>query len=237
MVKRISSCQAQENKARTECGNALIYVLIAIALFAALSFTLARQTNNNQEAGTLRPEEVELAASRVLGYAAQAQSAIDQMFYTNTTIAELDFTLPGQAGFNTAPHVDKVFHPGGGGLTPGRLDPKVIAETSTNPPAGWYAGRFNNVEWTPSTGTDVLLVAHQINAEICADLNLKITGSTAIPALSTGLNVALIDGQFHSSSNADFEVSDCPLCEGYSTLCVSDAGATTYSFYNIVAGR
>ncbi len=240
MMNRILSLQMTRNKSRTkaEAGNALIYVLIAIALFAALSFTLSRQTNNNQEAGTLRPEEVELAASRVLSYAAQAESSIDQMMYTNTTIDELDFILPGEATFDDAPLVNKVYHPGGGGLVPGKLDPKVIAQVNTTPSAGWYLGRFNNVEWTGSTGTDVILTAHQLHRDICADINLKITGSPTIPAVSGGtLQSYLVDVRFHSGSNADFEIADCIDCADYNALCVSDTGSNIYSFYNIIKAR
>jgi len=230
MLDRFSSLQTIRNKSRTkaERGNALIYVLIAIALFAALSFTVGRQTGNNQEAGTLRPEEIELAASRVLSYAAQAEASVDQMMYTNTTIDELDFVLPDEADFDTEPVVDKVYHPGGGGLVPGSLDPKVIAQVSLTPPAGWYLGRFNSMEWTESTATDVILTAHQIHQDICADINLKLTGNAAIPAINGGsLPEFLIDARFHSGSNSDFEISDCASCEDFNALCVSDTAAGT----------
>ena len=77
-----------------ESGNALIYVLIAIALFAALSFTLARQSDTG-EAGTLSDERAELYATQIISYAAQTKSALDQMLFIGTDIDDLDFIAPG----------------------------------------------------------------------------------------------------------------------------------------------
>ncbi len=216
----------------SENGNALIYVLIAIVLFAALGFTLSRQASTT---GTDEIDEAkaEILAMELMAYSAQVKSVIDQMMFTGTDIDELDLTLPSGGGFNTAPHIHKVYHPQGGGLTPSTLAEKAINQVSTPPDAGWYLGRFNNVEWTLTTGTDVILTAHQIKRPICEKINENLTGTGTIPAIPGNLEDFLVD----SATNSDLDIADCPSCEGYSTLCVSNAGATAYSFYSIVAER
>ena len=228
------------NKSRTflyESGSALIYVIIAVALFGALTLTLSRQSQTG-EVGTMRAEDVELAASRILTTAAQVESAVKQMTFSGSTIADLDFSLPGQAGFNAGSSVHKVFHPAGGGLSLPQLDDKAKAQISTDPPSAWYLGRFNNVEWTDSIGTDVVLVAHQISQSVCANLNEKLTGSAAIPALSGAtLRDILISDSFHGGSNADFDSANCGACNNQPAMCVSDTGVTAYSFYSIILGR
>lgn len=242
MLNSSLHCHSNGNKSRTflrsstERGNALFYVLIAVALFAALSLTVSNQ-NNTQEAQTLGAEQVELLAAQIMGQSSQIENAIQQMTFTGSTISDLDFTLPSATGFNTGSNIHKVFHPSGGGVTLNPLDEKAIEQLSASPPAGWYLGRFNNVEWTKTTGTDVLLVAYQISEDTCASINQKITGSRSIPALSGQLRIFLVDEDIHPASNQDLNASDCPTCEGYSALCVSTPGLTAWAFYNIVAAR
>ncbi len=226
---------------RRERGNALIYVLIAIVLFAALSLTLGRQTDTG-EASTLSDEKAELYATQIMSYAAQAKSAVDQMLFSNASIANLDFTLPTEAGFNTAPDLNKVYHPDGGGLNPGRLADEVIAQTTADPAAGWYMGRFNNIEWTATSGTDVILIAWQINKKVCEKINLKITGSATIATLTDSIAETMIDDAFHTGVNVDLTTDPtgapvCAACHKRAALCVEDQGGGRYGFYTVIADR
>ncbi|MDH5723086.1 MAG: hypothetical protein OEY94_07175 [Alphaproteobacteria bacterium] len=219
-----------------EKGNALIYVLIAIVLFAGLGFTLARQSNN---AGTTELDEAkaELLADQIIAYAQQAQNSIDQMLFSGSKINDLVFTLPSEAGFNTAPLQHKIYHPSAGGFIPSPMPAQMVNEVSTTPNAGWYLGRFNNVEWTPSTNMDVILTGHQISRAICEKINFKITGSTTIPAIVGDLRTFLIDDANYVGTNADFTTIECAACENYKTMCVSNAGATYFTYYAIIADQ
>jgi hypothetical protein len=241
MNDRIPSSQRNRNKSRTsfpETGNALIYVLIAIALFASLSFTVARQTNN-QEAATLAPEEIELLASRIIGYASQAESVIEQMNFAGSRAADLEFPLPGEAAYDTGSDIHKVYHPQGGGLIPGKLSEQMVSQTTSDPPPGWYMGRFNNVEWTDGIEDDVILTAFQISQAVCQNLNEKITGSTDIPVVGgADLEDVLIDDRFYSGgSNVEFTLTQCPDCAEYHALCVSNGAGTMWAYYNILAAQ
>ena len=221
---------------RHERGNALVYVLIAIALFAALSFTMSRQSDTG-EAGGLSDEKAELQAADMITYASQARSVIDQMTITGSSIDTLNFTTPNGAGFNTPPHIDKIYHPDGGGLSEPSLPPEAVAQITASPEAGWYMGLFNNVEWTQTTATDVLLVAFQISKKVCEKINLKITGSSTIPAVGVPLRDVLVSQSLHTGGNQEFNTADCPGCGKYHSLCVSDTGGTMWAFYNILAPR
>ncbi len=213
-------------------GNALIYVLIAIVLFAALGFTLSRQTQNT---GTneIDNAKAELYATQFITYATQVRLVMDQMIFTGSGINDLDLTLPGESGFSTPPYIHKVYHPQGGGLTPAILHEKSIHETSSTPSAGWYLGHFNNVEWSESTNTDIILSAYQIARPVCEAINMKITGTNTIPSLSGDMSEFLID----HTTNSDFNIANCSACEGYMALCVSNSSGSAYSFYSVVAER
>lgn len=216
----------------SERGNALIYVLIAIVLFGALSFTLSRQgsTTGTDE---ISDASAEILAMELITYSAQVKSVIDQMMITGSDIDDFVFTLPSESGFNTAPHIHKIYHPQGGGLTPAILSEKSIQQAGSTPPPGWYLGRFNNVEWTASTGNDVLLTAYQIGESICEKINENITGLPSIPALNGNMDDYLVD----TGTNNDLNIANCTACEGYSALCVSNSSVNAYSFYTLVAER
>jgi len=216
-----------------ESGNILVYVLIAVALFAALGFTVSRQTQNSSTS-ELDKAKAEFFATQLISYASQTKSVIDQMMFTGTSIDELDFVTPEESGFNTSPHIHKVYHPEGGGLSPANLPALAMNQITTTPePAGWYLGRFNNIEWTNTTGTDVMLTAHQISKQVCALINEKVTGSKTIPAISTEVTNYLID----TATDTELTATACASCEGYMSLCVSNAAATAFSFYTVLADR
>lgn len=223
---------------RKERGNALIYVLIAIALFAALGFTLSRQTDTS-EAGTLSRERAELYATQLISYSAQAKSAVDQMFFTAASrINDLDFTTPTDVGFDTGTLIHKIYHPQGGGLLPGKIPADAVSQNTSDPEPGWYLGRFNNVEWTASAGEDVILVAYQIDPTVCALINEKINGSSVIPSMTTSIRNVMIDDSFHTGANVELTTDPadiCPDCENVSSLCVQEGGM--YGFYTILADQ
>ena len=232
------------NRRDGERGNALIYVLIAIALFAALSMTLSRQTDTS-EADTLPDERAELIATQMISYSAQVKSVIDQMLFTDAKIDNLDFTMPTAGGFNTPPNLDKVYHPEGGGLNPAVLPAEAIASNpSNNPPLGWYLGRFNNVEWTDRPAgekDDVILVAYQISRQLCEKINMKIMGTTDIPTMTDSIKETMIQGSIYAGTNVDLSTDPagspiCADCHKQSTLCVQDA-TPAYGFYTIIADQ
>ncbi|MDB2683216.1 hypothetical protein N9Z27_03095, partial [Alphaproteobacteria bacterium] len=217
-------------------GSGLVYVLIAVALFAALSFTLMRNNDSN-EASTIPDDKAALYATQLISYAAQAKTVVDQMYFAGTGADEIDFSLPGTADFNNDtpahPHIHKIYHPEGGGLTPGVLDAGV-AQAGTDPSAGWYAGRFGNVEWTQTTADDVILTAWRIPISVCAKINEAVTGSSSIPTITDPRNF-LVDDDYHNGTEDSFQITDCAACDGYQSLCVADAGATMFAFYNILS--
>lgn len=221
-------------------GNATIYVLIVVALFAALAFVLSRQ-NDSSEAGHITNERADIIAGDIIAYPAQVKQALDMMVMSGTSPSDFDFTQSGQTGFNTAPTIKKIFHPDGGGLTLAQLPAAAIAQTSTNPKAGWYLSEFNNVGASVSSDYDVILVAYQLTKDICQRINLRVTGTKDIPALSDTIPDMLIASQsppgftVHSGTNVDFNASACSDC-GRPALCVSEAGPR-YGFYSVVISR
>lgn len=232
-----------QEKRRSERGNALIYVLVAIALFAALSFVLGRQSDTS-EVSSIQEERAEITASQIMSYASQAKQAVDQMLFTGAQISDLDFTLPSDASFNTAPRIYKVFHPDGGGLNRAAIPAAAIGPTTSAPPSGWYLGSFNNVEWTPTTATDIILVAYNITQVVCERINEKITGTTAIPQMADSIKETMIDDAttgYGAGTNLNLTTDApgdiCPDCHNLVSLCVQNQAGDTYGFYSVLLDR
>ena len=227
-----------------EAGNALIYVLIAIVLFAALSMTLTRQTDTN-EAGTLSDDRAELYATQLISYSAQAKSAVDQMLFMGAAIDDLDFMDPSDEDFSEGTQADiikRVFHPEGGGLIKGRIPAEAVNQSTSDPEPGWYIGQFNNVEWTASEDDDVILVAYQIKQEVCAKINEKITGTTTIPTLGDSIKETMIDDTLYTGSNVDLTTDPsgspiCGDCDEMGSLCVENQAQDAYGFYTVIADQ
>jgi len=205
----------------------MIYVLIALALFGALTLTLSSQ-NEQADGQDISDEQAEFYATELIEYAASVKNVIDQMIAIGTDIDELDFINPTNAAFNTPPHIHKVYHPQGGGLNYVEDFPSDLQISGTS---AWYRISSTNVEWTPTTESDVVLSAIRIPENVCRKINVKILGTSNIPALDDFLSPYLTTGV------TDFNIINCPECEGYPSLCVVSNPVGNYGFYNIIAAQ
>ena len=216
-------------------GNAFVYILIAIALFGALTFALSG-SQETASVGELNEGRATIAANEILSYAATAQNSIISLDRIGTNAASLDFVLPSNdTDFNAAPHVNKLFHPEGGGLAYKLLPRDAGVTAITTPEEGYYIGRFNNTEWTPTTAQDVMFSAYGINRQVCEELNYKITGSRTVPSMGNTTQT-FVDTEYHSIANIDLMIADCATCDEKPALCVHGSG-NLYVFYNILVAR
>ena len=216
-------------------GNALIYVIIALALLGGLTMLLTKQ---GSESDDLSYETNELLVTKTVAFAATAKNTVDQMMMSGTQVGNLIYLRPDEAGFDTAPNYNKVFHPDGGGLTLPAVDSTVFTGTDTAPEPGWYMGRFNNIEWTPTGANDVLFVAYGINQSLCAAINKKIKNDASIPVVSGGTTEEFfVNTTYGGAANANFMEANCTECEGFPSLCVANTGNADYTYYNIISAQ
>lgn len=250
-----------------ERGNVLIYVLIAIALFAALSFTLSRQTDTG-EAGTLDEERAGLVATQLISYATQAKSSYDQMEFSGsvpssapagTSFADMiDFTRPDDpSGFNDATvanNIYKIYHPEGGGLIRGTLPDNAVDSSNIGaglPDPGWYMGRFTDIDWSVPD-PDITLVAYGISSLVCASINDKQNGSSTIPVMTEPVHEVFVpetypwNGGTANNWTSGTQVTSFITDPGSTPICADCENVASlcvqgsdgvYGFYTIVAER
>lgn len=228
MTSKIFNRKRQDSCA----GNAMVYVLVALALFGFLTVTLSQQGDIADGEG-LNDEVREFYINELIEYTSSAENTIDMMLSSGSEINDLNFVNPGSAAYDDATSpIHKVFHPQGGGLNYHQSYNQDIANGSPNT---WYFQNNINIAWSPSTSNDVVMIAYNIRPEICEALNLRITGSTTIPPLTVE-----IDAIFNPDTHTEIALNttNCPAgCEGYPTLCVSNPAIDTFAFYTVIAAQ
>jgi len=213
-------------------GNAMIYVLIALAMFGFLTMTLSR-SNNQVDGQDIDDERAELYALELMEYSASAQAVVEMMLSSGSEIDDLDFVNPTSAAFNTPPHYHKIYHPQGGGLT---YQPTFNEDIHNDVTSVWAINENISVEWTPNNGVtsnnDAILTAYFLTRQICEIINDKLTGSAAIPVTTNPHADYFLD-----TGTTDLDIAECAACDGYPTLCVENDTNDNYSFYSIIAAQ
>lgn len=207
-------------------GNALIYILIAIALIAALAYAISRD-GGGQSTRQMDESRFNLHASDLIARATSARIAVEQMNQWGISYDQMLFDLPGTAGYTTNTS-QQIYHPQGGGLTPFNTKEGLFDSTGTT---GWAFQGNINVDWTNTTGSDLIYSFINVAPEICAQINNDLVGSTTIPVTTVNFTNTFTE----NGSDADFAASECAECENKPALCISDG--TTYAFYNIIGAR
>lgn len=180
---------------KSESGNVLFLILIAVALFAALSYAV---TSSSRSGGGDANDETNLiSSSTITQYPASIRTAIIRMQVSGgVDINELEFNKPTDFGncFNAGSGVNCVFHPAGGGAThvPGSAD-VMVSGTQTD----WVFNAENEInlvgtssatENSPTlTSAEVIAFLPGIRQGICQRINDEL-GITGIP-VETGINV------------------------------------------------
>jgi hypothetical protein len=175
-------------KKQNEKGNVLFLILIAVALFAALSYAV---TSSSRSGGGNANDETSLVKSaQITQYPSAVRTSIIRMMVSRGIDAtELEFNAPSDfsdctgASDPTPSYTYCVFHPEGGGAS--------LATMSTDVMAGSAAGRWyfsanyeiqdiGTSEATDPAGNDIIAFLPGISNGVCARINeeLGVTGDT-----------------------------------------------------------
>ncbi len=220
-----------------DSGNALIYVILALALLGGLTMLISRQDSASDD---LSYEKTELLTTQVTAYAASAKQVVEQMMMTGTTMDNIDFSRPQDSGFDDAPYIHKIYHPDGGGLNYSAATAPPFDGVPDPNGNGWYFN-FVDVEWTPTPALDLVFTAYMIDKSICENINYKITGSRDIPVLaSNSLQREFLPIDITGDpDNLPLDTWMCAECEGYPSMCVSNGYGSqpNYGYYNVIVAR
>lgn len=184
---------------RNQQGNVLFLILIAVALFAALSYAV---TSSNRSGKTnMTSESGEIVAGRILNFTTAVQGAVlrlstvkglpaQELKYNNDVSMLMDNTTytMGAMGTPSDPSI-YVFHPQGGNIPAQKFEDAITACSgcsTANPKSGHFA-----IYWTPAPGvgitgtSDVILMIQDLRDDACLAINKKV-GISFIPNIVFG---------------------------------------------------
>lgn len=218
---------------RKTTGNALLFVLIAVALFSALVFTMTR---GNRTHGMNTEENAALQAQQVASYAAKLSHAVETVMLQNGCLqSEVSFENNIVSGYdNGAVAKCKVFDPAGGAMvfdTP----PAPAVDTAAATDAGSsLAGRYfiagniavNNAG---TSSADLVFVMPWVTEIVCKALNQLTKNDSSIPA---DAGTSFDDTKFQGVYAEDFTLD---TGTGLQNGCYSGSGG--YHFYYVLLAR
>ena len=228
-----------QNDRRSERGNVLFLILIAVALFAALSYAVTQSTRSG--GGDASKETNLVNAAGITQYPASIKTAITRMIVSNSTDPDsLLFNKPSTFGSftTTYPATNGVFHPTGGGATYVDAPSSVM---QNNLAGTWYFNGENQVTNIGTSGTlstttaDVIAFLPGVKKAVCDSLHSKL-GIAQTYATLTGINL-----------NSDMDVADPNIdatggtitstqLDGQPQGCFQQP-AGTYNYYHVVVER
>lgn len=192
-----------------ERGNVLIYILIAVALIAALTYTVSRGSRGNTS--TLTDQQAKLAAQEIIDYGNDVATAVQKLRLRGCSDTQISFEndiVTGYANPN-APSDNSchVFDIAGGALS--LPDPPApFANTGVN----FFDGKYSfihAVEWNGVGQTcaspecvDLIMLMFPLNQSVCNQINTALGYNTDLR--DTNLSGAQFQGTYlYNSTIAD----------------------------------
>lgn len=218
--------KAMFKKMKSERGNALFLILIAVALFAALSYAV---TQSGRGGGSVGKEQALILAAQVTQFPSAVRTGVTRMIITGTSVGNLDFNeVP------TAPLDAEVFDSSGGGVI--WQDPPASSQTAASDwqyleadgaADGWYVWSIGTN--TQDTGREVVAVMEDATLGICEQINRGL-GLTATPAVNdTAINFAVAGTAAPAATGKAF-VFDAAA--GQPFACIQNDAAGAYVYYH-----
>ena len=173
MTKKIQTRQSEK-------GNVLFLILIAVALFAALSYVVTQSTRSG--GGSTEREKNILSSAQMTQYPTALRTSIIRLVLGGVSIENVKFNAP--TAFGASTNVE-VFHPNGGGAT-FQTAPASLMSTGIEGTWSFNANFFvPQIGIDTAGGNDVIAFLSGVSSGICAQANTELgvvtTGCTASP--------------------------------------------------------
>lgn len=156
-------------------GNVLFLILVAVALFAALSYAVTQSTRAG--GGSADKEKLTTDSASIIQYPVSLQTAVTRQIIANGTDASnLLFDAPSTFGAMTAAQLARqAFHPTGGG---------AVYQS------GWWIGSCDGIRDIGRSGAVAninqdIIASRPVSLEICKTINTRLGITTALPQMYT----------------------------------------------------
>jgi hypothetical protein len=169
----------------TQAGNVLFLILIAVVLFAALSYAVTQSSRTG--GGDAGREANLISSAEITQYPAAVKTAIVRMIINGITYEQLGFNPP--STFNALSLIESrgVFHPLGGAAAYSQAGSSSM---DSDTPGTWYFNPNFEVLYIGTSssaspdGNEFIAFLPGVKTAVCDKLNEESNGITTIPVAS-----------------------------------------------------
>ena len=235
------STQNKDNN--NESGNVLFYILIAVALLAALMFAVSQSGRGSGQ--QIADDRARLIASEMIEFSNVMSSAVSQLILRGVDQTELCFDHTGW-GANDYDHVgctddfNKIFHISGAGITWSNA-PTEAMDSSASPDNLWHIYGDNEIQnigtTCGATGcSDLVLIVDELALNVCQQLNdlLGVTDANTAPPTDTVIGETRFVGTFGYSQTIGDEAA---ALDGQTSGCFENTTDSKYIFFTVLIAR
>lgn len=231
-----------------ESGNVLFLILIAVALFAALSYAVTQSTRSGS--GATEKEKAILSSASMTQYPTAIRTSLIRMVLGGTDVADIKFNAPG----NFAAVSDTtwlVFHPDGGGAVHQRAPADLM--TGSNLGTWFYNGNWDvpEVGTDGAGGNDIVAFLPGITQAVCRQLNnefsIAVSSCTSTDGIVPDLDASTTESNirddmddtytFPVNDQEDLQANGCTVYAGQASGCFFDSDTGEYVFYSVLLER
>ena len=244
MYTRGNTMKKEEYYRRSERGNVLFLILIAVALFAALSYAVTQSSRSG--GGDASRETTLVNSSTITQYPASLRTAIVRMTVSNgVTADQLIFDPPSAFGsLSAVQQAQNVFHPSGGGASYTQAPSSVMAN---NAPGDWRYNAANQIlnigqDVATNAGNDIIAFLPGVSLAICERIHTQLGLSTVLPTETGIVFTAGADKLYTSAAIPAYAATAIIGNSGGSILNAQPQGcfqqpAGTYVYYHVLVER
>lgn len=223
---------------QSQSGNAIVYILIGIALFGALAYTFMHGAKTGQ--GNLTANQASIAAVEIIDYSARVGRTVNKLRQRGCSEKEINFDNSLETHhinpYARASGECDVFGAAGGNLTPMAIPSSWIYSGHSFDDIFFYSGEdvIDGIGTTCTNAScaDLTLAIWGVTKELCDALNNKLGQSFAtIPSSSLVGDAYKGDFEYNSIVFTD------PLLTGKNAVCYNDTGYNTYTYLSIIMAR
>lgn len=225
-----------------EDGNVLFLILIAVALFAALSYAVTSSTRTG--GGSADSETNLISSAQITQYPSAVSTAVVRMIISGSTAEEIRFNRPAEYSDLDTNDIG-VFHPQGGSATYIPAPADRMVGTS---PGQWVFNaelEIPNIGLSGAGGNDIIAYLVGIKQALCSKINEEHGLGTAIPVLNADRS-AQYGARMYDDGTTDyaFPTTDVPdiddgsgSFDGQPFGCFQNAGGGDYVYYHVIVER
>ncbi len=221
-------------------GNVLFLILIAVALFAALSFAVTSSTRSG--GGDASNEDAELMASQIIQYGTAIDGALQRMrMSTGMQDWQFDFSdnsvnISANANTNCTSNNCRLFVEKGGQISSVNLGVKMLDQgfrdaypTKKGPFVSFKSISVVNVG---SSLPEVVMIIQGMNLKICQRLNLNLAGINTVPQQALGTTNNFSGALSDYPAGATYQIGDAATeFRGKFAGCFKSSVTATYANY------